>query len=766
MIRDRAPRGRVGTALLALALLAGCEDAAGVPPSDDGCETTREQFAEQVWSSVLEPTCLTCHQPGGLAWEQNARFRLVPATYPGFLDQNLAAVRAIAGYEYEGTSLLLAKPSGAVTHGGGTVLPEGSEEYAAFAAFLARMRAGEGDASCPDDSQQFAELRLLTPVETLRKASLHLAGRLPTTAEIEAVTTGGEPALEDAVYAMTGEAAFEERLTETWNDVLLTDRYAPRGRAINLLNEDDWPNAADAHYDALDEATQTRLGLALAREPLALIAHVVREGRPFGEILTADYSLFNPYSASIYEVDVAFDDPADEREWREGRMSVTRDGVEVPWAHAGILSSPMILNRFPTTRTNLNRHRAWWLMRTFLATDILTVADRPVDPEASSAFDAPWRQDPQCVVCHAVMDPIAGAFSSFDSNDQERYFPDRAPPAGVFDPGFEEETMPPSPEGGRLAWLASRVVRDARFPLAITRLTYTWLTGRQPIDHPRDPGASDYAARRRAWAAQDAVFTDIVERFVASELDYRRLVVALVMTPYYRAAGVDGVVDGERAIELAEVGTARFSTPELLARRVRAIAGIPWRSGVDRNDYLVSDYRILYGGIDSDLVVERLTVPNGVMANVAARMASEVACQATALDFTRAPGERLLFPGVEIDTAPIDAEGAPDPAGAAAVRAAIVHLHAHVLGETLDAGDPEIEATYQLFLETLREGRARVAASEESRSLVYSCRARVDRWTGTELPEAERIEQDPAYVIRSWQAVMVYLLSDFRFLYE
>src|SRR5690606_7524701 len=134
--------------------------------------------------------------------------------------------------------------------------------------------------------------------------------RLPTDAEVGAVTSGGEPALEEAVYAMTGEAAFDERLMEAWNDVLLTDRYAPRGRAINLLNETDWPNAADANYDTLDEQTQTRLGLALAREPLALIAHVVREGRPFGEILTADYSLYNPYSASIYQVDVAFDDPA------------------------------------------------------------------------------------------------------------------------------------------------------------------------------------------------------------------------------------------------------------------------------------------------------------------------------------------------------------------------------------------------------------------------------------------------------------------------
>ena len=69
---------------------------------------------------------------------------------------------------------------------------------------------------------------------------------------------------------------------------------------------------------------------------------------------------------------------------------------EVPTA--GILTTSAWLNRFPTTDTNRNRHRAWVLMRRFLATDILRLADRPVDPTSSQVFN-PTMNDPQCTVC-------------------------------------------------------------------------------------------------------------------------------------------------------------------------------------------------------------------------------------------------------------------------------------------------------------------------------------------------------------------------------
>ncbi|MBL8787809.1 MAG: hypothetical protein JNJ59_23100 [Deltaproteobacteria bacterium] len=775
MRRTRFVWGGFACALLAATSL-GCQQEVAAEPD---CSTLRDEFQAKVWAPVLGKTCITCHQPGGLAWAQRARFSIVPATYPGFVDTNIEALRAMLGYEFEGQPLVLAKPSGATQHGGGEVLDKDSREYKDLAAFLERLAAESPTANAPTAEVAggecapevlLPEVARLDPAATLRKASLQLAGRLPTDAELASVSSGDatadEASLAIAVRALLDEPAFDDWLLVSWNDVLLTDLYGSyAGRSLGLLNGTDFPNAHDGYYDQIeDDALKREVGNAVMREPLALIIHVVRQGRPFSEILTADYSLFNPLSAKIYDTDVAFGDSYDPNDWRTGKMKITREGKTIAWPHAGILSSPMILNRFPTTATNLNRHRAWWLLRTFLATDILTVADRPVDPDKASQFDYPWRQDNQCVVCHAVIDPIAGAWSGFDPGDQERYFPDRAPPANVFDPGFGEASMPPDPAGGRLAWLAKKVTLDARFPLAIARLTFQMVTGRAPIEHPRNTTSPDYATQEEAWRDFDHHLKDVVDRFVAAQLDYRTLVVALVIGPYFRAQAVDLAAVPERVDELAEVGTARLLTPELLEKKIAAAVGMHWTRGYDKTPYLLSDFEIIYGGIDSDRVSERLTIPNGVMAAVQARMANEVACTATAWDLGKPKTERLLFPTVAIDDQPTTASGDVVPAAVARIKDTIVHLHARLLGEHLSPEDPEVARTFALFKEVLDQGRKNVADKSESDSL--RCSAKKDPLTGQDLAAERKVERDPNYTVRAWMAVVTYLLSDYRFLYE
>ena len=44
--------------------------------------------------------------------------------------------------------------------------------------------------------------------------------------------------------------------------------------------------------------------------------------------------------------------------------------------------------------------------------------------------------------------------------------------------------------------------------------------------------------------------------------------------------------------------------------------------------------------------------------------------------------------------------------------------------------------------------------------------ARVDPNTQQDLPEAQQISDDTAYTIRAWMAVVTYLLSDYKFLFE
>jgi hypothetical protein len=229
------------------------------------------------------------------------------------------------------------------------------------------------------------------------------------------------------------------------------------------------------------------------------------------------------------------------------------------------------------------------------------------------------------------------------------------------------------------------------------------------------------------------------------------------LSPYFRARNVSAEAAETQRGKLDAYGTGRLSTPESLVRKLRAVVGFDWVR-YDRQPALTTTYDILYGGIDSDAVTQRLEEPNGVMSSVMARMANEVACQATAWDFLQAPERRKLFPSVAVTDTPATA---PDK-----IRANIRYLHAQVLGEDLPEGSPELERTFALFNETWLEGTAKVAAKTLGANPPYNCRGRWDRTTGVELPEGQRLEDDKNYTIRSWMAVVTYLLSDYRFLYE
>ena len=74
---------------------------------------------------------------------------------------------------------------------------------------------------------------------------------------------------------------------------------------------------------------------------------------------------------------------------------------------------------------------------------------------------------------------------------------------------------------------------------------------------------------------------------------------------------------------------------------------------------LSREYRLLYGGIDSDGITERSRDITTVMAGVAKRHAAEVSCPIVMRDFYLVPeAERRLFseidlterPGVELET--------------------------------------------------------------------------------------------------------------------
>ena len=89
-------------------------------------------------------------------------------------------------------------------------------------------------------------LILMSDTEVLRKASLNLLNRLPTTAEIARVQNDPDSGLSDAIEDMMEEKAFGDRVAEIFNLYLLTNKYLSSNSAeaaIRLLNKDDFPDA-------------------------------------------------------------------------------------------------------------------------------------------------------------------------------------------------------------------------------------------------------------------------------------------------------------------------------------------------------------------------------------------------------------------------------------------------------------------------------------------------------------------------------------------
>ena len=258
---------------------------------------------------------------------------------------------------------------------------------------------------------------------------------------------------------------------------------------------------------------------------------------------------------------------------------------------------------------------------------------------------------------------------------------------------------------------------------------------------------------------QQDVLRTIQRRFIDSQHNFKLLVREIVLSPYFRAKNATPLTS-DMEMELSTFGTSRLLTPELLSRKIEATTGVPWRANPGRTDYLLEQYRIFYGGIDSDLVTQRVTEPNGVMASLAQRMSYEVACSAVPYDFSKPANERVLFPNIDQNT--------PLSEASDQVRGAVQHLHDRLLGEGLTGIDQQVEvnATMVVLMEAYNLGRVGLAAGSVPEELADPCRLFNDRMTGESLPQQRHVNRDTEYTVRAWMAAVSYLLSDYRYLYE
>ncbi|XZE34250.1 hypothetical protein SH501x_005064 [Pirellulaceae bacterium SH501] len=735
-------------------------------------------FEREVWPKVVEAECLKCHNMVGDAKDTRLVFRDLlqasPKESQDWLRCNGELLKQAADWESDGGSMLLAKVTGGLSHGGEVVLKPDSTAYRILEQFVRRVKDPTSqpltDTVETDPQRPFFEgVEMLDDRRLLRRAVLSLAGRLPTDAEVAAVKDQGLDAMHSILDGVMQEEAFYERIREAFNDIFLTEGIDGNADSTVLSYEHFeksrlWYQKHDlSHIEDAKERQQASYKLAneyraaLLGEPMKLIEYIIRHDRPFTEIVTADYIMVSPYSARGYgiydEVKERFADPDDPFEYIPVKLkalvgrnkSENQESASGFYPHAGILSTFQYLSRYPTTETNRNRLRARMFYQHFLGVDVLELAARGSDAAAVTAkFEVPTMQAAECVVCHKTLDPVAGLFQDywrFDANfaiygrRKEGWFTD------MFGAGFEGEGLPADERWRALAWLGEKTAKDPRFAIAMSEHAYYVLTGRRLLQPPKDIDDPMFAARRRAYQTQRKVDQAIAARFVESGFSFKQLIKDWVVSDFYRADGLKASENSlERLMELDDVGVVRLLSPEQLERKIKAVFGKRWGR-------LNEQTAMLYGGIDSKEVTERATDPSGAMGAIQRTLANDVACRNVALDFSRSASERILFPTIEPDVTPGNSEDLDRR-----IRLAIVHLHERILGQYDHIDSPEVDRTFALFSGIVDDAKKQGSAEPQE---IWSCRQ------GLEQPVP-----DPHYTVRAWRAVVTYLLRRREFLYE
>lgn len=717
--------------------------------NDKDCATAPALFTETVWPSIQE-SCLDCHHSGGVA--NNTRLVFTKDS-----DAQAENYNILRNFSLSNAVMLLNKTIGLPVHGGGTpYVDQSQQEYQNLESLVSVMVK---DCGATSKVSFFDGIKFYSEQETLKKAAIVLAGRRPTVSELNAVAAGGEGSLRVTIRNMMQGEKFENFLLETANNHFLSTGIT--GGPSNFPVASDYPRVGEIK----NYTERSTFYQALRQEPLQLLRYIVINERPYSEILTANYTVVNPVLASIYEADVTgeFDDITDNSEWRKATIpNMLRFGRTFP--HAGVLSTHAWLHRFPTTDSNRNRHRAKIVLRQFLGIDLEVLAQRPQVND--SQFLVPTLEDPECTSCHIIMDPVAGTFQNWshrnrylqftdnttslpfsyrgrnypkDENGNAYYQPGDNWFRDVLPPGFNGVLAPGGHEGNEAAlqWLGEEMVKDSRFSMGAVHFWYHGLFGEKVLTPPTDTTTRDYQARLNMFNAQDELFrkiaTDFSENHGYGAYNVKDLLVDLITSKWFRASGMTSEATAERAAELKTLGSYHLLTPEQLSRKMEATVGESW----SKMRPITRNYGLLYGGFDARTLIERNTSINTALNAVLDRMGNEVACDIVRNDFLRPTDQRLLFPLVDLDHTPDNARGN--------IMLNIQYLHNHMLEEFLPLESAELLQTYNLYQEVWNE---RNSAPENT------LRCSLNNTTDSE------------YSGRSWMIVLLYFMSDPRYIYS
>ena len=399
-------------------------------------QTAEAVFQQLISGPIVQSKCITCHVEGGASG--NTRLVFVTDDNPDHEAINLQVFQDFLAEVDDGASYMLNKIQGALGHGGGIQVAAGTDEYANMERFLTLLGEDVGPvALTPETLFDGAEME--SARNTLRRAAIIFAGRIPTEEEYESTESGGLASLRAAIRVLMEGPEFHEFLVRGANDRLLTDRD---GTIIDASATDEFVDFSNLYYEKATSGISYEelywwykdVQYGIRRAPLELIARVAKNDLPYSEILTADYTMANPMAAEAYGSQSQFSNPSDVHEFKPSAIvSYYRDGpskvaeyslefgtqvtnpgeLATKYPHAGILNTTVFLLRYPTTATNRNRARSRWTYYHFLGLDVEKSASRTTDPDALADRDNPTLSNPACTVCHRVLDPVAGAFQNY-----------------------------------------------------------------------------------------------------------------------------------------------------------------------------------------------------------------------------------------------------------------------------------------------------------------------------------------------------------------
>lgn len=664
---------------------------------DETSSQAAKTFEAELETAVIQEKCVLCHVEGGAAKYSALQFQ---RTNVASALNNFASLSAYV--RQEGQNRLLAKISGSEGHGGGMQLSLDSEGYAAFERVLTEISeldnptyytfSGSAGGASPRQASFLTEVTLESREATLRRATLLMQGRLPLQEEAESVVS--DATLKVALRNLMQGPAFREFVVTSVNDRLLTEGTQ------NALNT-AFNHFLKLHNHKVSESVndtgstvEWQIQEDLKRTSGELVAYVIENELPYSEILTADYMMMNPTLNTWLEGTATFSpeerddifkpsvvqgfyygDALELVEFRENSNSTYR-AIGEPlqdFPHAGLLTDFGFISRYPTTATNRNRARARWTFYHFLGIDIEKSSQRPTDEASLSDRNNPTMNNPNCTVCHALLDPVAGAFQNWNDENFYRggngkdaldgfykYPPDGSPSLyrdgdlwyrDMREPGLFDRKI--TERHATLRSLAELIVEEPLFKTASAAFWWSPVFGKPLLDKPAVEADNGYAAKLAAYRAQQEAIDGFAEALSVG-MNAKDMLVEMFMSPWFSGDSVQSFTFDSAHYE-ARFGSEQLLTPQQLARKTRSLTGVAWRthvspSGEERTDY--EELSVLLGGIDSEAVTSRAVELTPVMSSILMTHATESACIAVARQFAVPIEQRSLLSLVDESTQP------------------------------------------------------------------------------------------------------------------